>query len=53
MRKTIFLISKVYDLSTPTANEIETDVQNWLDATSSLLTLLFGTDFDDFVPQIK
>ena len=32
MKKTIFLAGKLYDLSTKTANEIETDVQSRLDA---------------------
>ena len=32
MKKTIFLVGKLYDLSTKTASEIETDVQSRLDA---------------------
>lgn len=32
MKKTIFLVGKLYDLSTKTANEIERDVQSRLDA---------------------
>lgn len=32
MKKTIFLVGKLYDLSKTTANEIETDVQSRLDA---------------------
>ena len=32
MKKKIYLVGKVYDLFTTTANEIETDVQSMLDA---------------------
>lgn len=32
MKKTIFLVGKLYDLSTKTENEIEADVQSRLDA---------------------
>lgn len=31
MKKTIFLVGKLYDLSKTTANEIEADVQSRLD----------------------
>ena len=32
MNKTIYIVGKVYDLATTTAEEIKTDVQNRLDA---------------------